>query len=77
MQKVKSLQQRTLLENWMWVTLQIDHKRRLNRGPVFNNNKRKKKKKDFFLQMASKMWFSIGHYIRKIKLPLTTKNDKN
>ena len=35
---VKSLQQRTSLEKWMGVILQIDPKRRLNRGPVFNNN---------------------------------------
>ena len=38
---VKSLQQRTSLEKWMGVILQIDHKRRLNRGPVFNNNNKK------------------------------------
>ena len=50
---VKSLQQRTSLEKWMGVILQIDHKRRLNRGPVFDNNnnnnnsnKKKKKKKN-------------------------------
>ena len=42
---VKSLQQRTSLEKWMGVILQINHKRRLNRGPVFNNNNNKEKKK--------------------------------
>ena len=47
---VKRLQQRTSLEKWMGVILQIDFKRRLNRGPIFNNNnnnnnKKKKKKK--------------------------------
>ena len=35
---VKRLQQRTSLEKWMGVILQIDFKRRLNRGPIFNNN---------------------------------------
>ena len=35
---VKSLQQRTSLEKWIGVILQIDPKSRLNRGPVFNNN---------------------------------------
>ena len=42
---VKSLQQRTSLEKWMGVILQIDFKRRLNRGPIFNNNNNNKKKK--------------------------------
>ena len=42
---VKRLQQRTSLEKWMGVILQIDFKRRLNRGPIFNNNNNKKKKK--------------------------------
>ena len=42
---VKRLQQRTSLEKWMGVILQIDFKRRLNRGPIFNNNNNNKKKK--------------------------------
>ena len=42
---VKRLQQRTSLEKWMGVILQIDFKRRLNRGPIFNNNNNNNKKK--------------------------------
>ena len=42
---VKRLQQRTSLEKWMGVILQIDFKRRLNRGPIFNNNNNNNNKK--------------------------------
>ena len=58
---VKSLQQRKFLEKSMWVILQIDHKKRLSRGPAFKQEeeerkkkeKKKKKKVFFFLQMVS------------------------
>ena len=57
---VKGLQQRKFLEKSMWVILQIDHKKRLSRGPAFKQEeeerkkkKKKKKKFFFFLQMVS------------------------
>ena len=43
---VKSLQQRKFLEKSMWVILQIDHKKRLSRGPAFKQEEEERKKKE-------------------------------
>ena len=52
---VKSLQQRKFLEKSMWVILQIDHKKRLSRGPAFKQEEEEEEEEEsfFFLQMVS------------------------
>ena len=54
---VKSLQQRKFLEKSMWVILQIDHKKRLSRGPAFKQEEKEEEEEEeesfFFLQMVS------------------------
>ena len=82
---VKSLQQRKFLEKSMWVILQIDHKKRLSRGPAFKQEeeerkKKKKKKKVFFyyrwLAISQNVVFNRALHMKK-KNCYCTKNNKN
>ena len=43
---VKSLQQRKFLEKSMWVILQIDHKKRLSRGPAFKQEEKEEEEEE-------------------------------
>ena len=56
---VKSLQQRKFLEKSMWVILQIDHKKRLSRGPAFKQEEEEEEEESFFFYR----WLAISQNV--------------
>ena len=58
---VKSLQQRKFLEKSMWVILQIDHKKRLSRGPAFKQEEKEEEEEEesFFFYR----WLAISQNV--------------